>query len=223
MAPAPGITEATPADTTAQRGYLITIHCRTPNKDGLALVSGKLLSGLTQKQVETTTRLSSGTLPKPQYIFQKVWIPRYFQLKDDKARVQQLRARARETAERRKAAGAAFGAGSVGVPLPAPPRGFGMSMQPVPQPYTPPAPARPPGMEIGAPSPDGTPAEPDPVDPLTDESIMSDWDVIVVVAVVLDPAAPAPAATEQPQGPPARPGQRPHAQAPVPNEPLASR
>ena len=85
---------------------------------------------------------------------------------------------------------------------------------------------------IGIVGPNGTVVEPDPVDPLTDESITSDWDVIVVTAVVLDPGAPrrasASSGTDQtpgPQGPPAGPSQgpgfRPHGERTMaPGEPV---
>ena len=138
--------------TATQRGFLITIHCRTPYHDGLKLVTDKLLTGLLQKQAETNARLTSNASIKPQYIFQKVWIPRYVQLKEDKGRVQQLKARARET-DKRKAGGSGFAPAGIGLPIPASPHGLSSPMREgggSPGFPAPAAPARPMGLDASS-------------------------------------------------------------------------
>jgi len=221
---APGIAvtaTAVPGGPAGPRGYLITIHCRTPYYRGLELVRDKLVASLNQKKTQTTSLLASLKAgdAKPQYIFQKVWIARAYQLKNDKARVDQLKARAHDTAEHRRPAAPAYPAGGgSGMPMPAAPAGAYPQFHQV---YAPVAPARPPGLgvHIGVANPDGSVQEPDPVDPLTNEPIIDDWDVIVVTAVVLDPGA-APAATDQPQATPGEPPPRPGQPAgPAPGQP----
>ena len=63
----------------------------------------------------------------------------------------------------------------------------------------------------------GTPEDADPVDPLTNESIMADWDATVVIAVVLDPVATPPAGSARPAPTPAGPAAQPQPRARSPN------
>jgi type IV pilus assembly protein PilM len=221
-----GTTPGTTPPGDVLRGYLITIHCRTPFSNGYELIKSRLAESLQQKKAATEKLLTSlaqkkadsdsspgvSTAAKPQYIFQRVWIARYVQLKNDTARVQQLKARAQQTAEHRNIDAPGFPGGGMGLPM----RGAYPDIHHGPRLYAPPplAPARAPGG-TGLPGATGAPEDADPVDPLTNESIMADWDVIVVVAVVLDPVAPGGTGAEQPQ--PA-PGQQPQ---PTPGQPPA--
>ena len=192
-----------------KRGYLLTLHLTTPNVGGTKYIDQSVVRAFLaneesrQKIIEQAkaqiAAQGHGTLPKIPYSIARISIASAQQLKWDEARKQALiakaqAAQARKLAQQPQSLEIPGGAGAGGrVDL----RGFTLDDG---------AAALPGGL------PGGLPGIPGPgvgaggqdaaaiqaamnallVDPITQESLQDDWELTVLVAVVLDPLAVAP-------------------------------
>lgn len=213
---------AGPTDANApgqKRGYLLTLHLTTPNIGGSKFIEDTVIRSFMteedkrqklyeQVKAQLAEQGQAGNLPKVPYSIARVSIVSAQQLKYDEARKQAVIAKAqarqaRELAQQPQTLDVPGGTGAGGrIDL----RGF------VPDegggaPGLPMAPGLPglpglPGTPGGAQDPAAVQAAINAllVDPITGESLLEDWELTVLVAVVLDPFADAAAPPEE--GPP---------------------
>jgi len=195
---------------SGKRGYLLTLHLTTPNKGGSGFIINSVLGKLqaeeqkrqamfdqVKKQLEAQGK--TGPLPKVPYSIARISISSAQQLKYDLPRQQALIARAQAALARKQAAQPMTldAGGGVGPGRNIDLRGF--TPEGESEPYQPQVPGLPPGLNFTPPGQDPAVAAAEAakallVDPITQESIQEDWEMTVLVAVVLDPFAAPPAA-----------------------------
>ncbi|QOV89277.1 type IV pilus assembly protein PilM [Humisphaera borealis] len=200
-----------------KRGYLLTLHLTTPNVGGTKFIEDTVVKAFLDQE-STRTKIYeqakaqlaaqglTGPLPHISYSVARVSISSAQQLKYDEARKQALiakaqAAQARELAQQPQSldiGGGAGGAGRLDLRGFTPDDGGGV-------PGVPGVPGLPGGVGLpGLPGGTGSTAQDVAaqqaaanallVDPVTKESLQDDWELTVLIAVVLDPHAAVPAA-----------------------------
>jgi type IV pilus assembly protein PilM len=161
------------------RGFIVDIVCTTPNAQSTAFVNTKFLAPLQLLSASNPTELAKG------YAIYKATIQSAIQVQRDTPRLDALRAAyaARQAIQSRLN------------PPPLAPLTTPVSVQinpdgSIPAPPAPPAPQLQPAQPAPA-GPGGLPDDPAYHDPVTQESVVSDWELTVEVVVLLNPAPPA--------------------------------
>ncbi len=208
----PGLTPATPAASAdAVKGFLITVRCTTPFKNGVDLVQNDFIKNLMSIQFAKD--------PDRRYMVARATIVTAMKLQNDQAKLTAIQ----NTYDVLRGKGVAAGSGmpGAGLGMGGPfgpggmPGGFDPSMMGGPPggiPMGPPPGFGGPGFRPGftpVPGAGGATEQPKQQfhDPLTEEDVSEDWEFVVLFAVAVDPPAsliPAPPAATQPTETPAQ-------------------